>query len=567
MKLNFFEKFLIAWGLFWGILGMGLYFLGLLSLFYSNVVITYGLICFIVLIFFLYSSLRGRRPWQSDAGCHRERQRGDLFIGLILITFLAFAVLNFLIMLAPEVGFDALWYHLTLPKIYLMTHHVSYLSGGLLYYSVMPRLVEMIYGFGLALDHTGNLPKIIHYLFGFSWFGAIYLFARLFLERRYALLTALVCYGTYLVTWLSGTAYIDLIVAYYSAMALWGVFRSLRVEAPLAMEQSIFLYLAAIFMGFTLASKLYGLILLAVLVGILIFSKTNWKIVLRFTIIAILIVLPFYLQAYISTGNPFYPVFSVKESALAMYTGGYSNLKDWYLLGWWRHLPSLFLGMIIYSFTPIFSLIFLVFFAKSWKKMLPLLISFLGFFFLWSLNPVQEPRYFIVILPVLATISIYTLVNISWKVFKVLAFVLLLVGFAYNFSYAKSNFKETLELVFSKNPRENYLQARLTPPRNFYDFSGNFTREVGNKKVLTVNVHNLFYVDFNFYDWSFIENKYDSDLSATLMGKELKNNGYSYVLIGHLNVAQWLELPQEEVDKNFKLILKENDFSLYEILN
>lgn len=440
----------------------------------------------------------------------------------------------------------------------MVTYHVSYLPGGLLYYSVMPRLAEMIYGFGLSLDHTGMLPKIIHYLFGFAWAASTYLFARLFLGRKHALLVSLICYGTYLTTWLSQTAYIDLIVAFYSAMALWGTFKYLENRHP------NYLYLSAIFMGLTLASKLYGLILLLVIFGVLI-SKANWKMTIRFTGIAIAIVLPFYLQAYFSTGNPFYPVFSVQESALTMYTGGYTNLRDWYLEGWWQHLPNLFWEMVVYRFTPIFSLVFLVFFAKNWQKMLPLLIVFLSFFFLWSLNPVQEPRYFIVILPVIATISIYVLASIEWKIFKVIAIVLALVGLIFNFSYTKSQFKETLEEIFGKNPRQNYLQARLTPPRNFYDFSGTFSQEIQDKKVLTVNIHNLFYLNFNFWDWSFIEDKYDPNASAVTMASELKNNGYNFVLIGHLSAAQWLGLPSDEVDKNFKLILKENDFSLYKI--
>lgn len=557
MKVNFLEKILIFWGVFWGILGLGLYFLGLIGLFYKAVVIVYGLICFWVLIYFFYRQkiFSEIKPFFLRIGKNIKK---DWIIGLILVGFLVFGALNFLILTAPEVGFDALWYHLTLPKIYLMTHRVSYLSGGLLYYSVMPRLAEMIYGFGLAWDHVGTIPRLIHYLFGFAWAGATYLLARLFLDRRYALLTALTCYGTYLVTWLSATAYIDLIVAFYAAMALWGVFKYLENRL------SWYLYLAAIFMGLVLSSKLYGLILLVVLITVLIL-KISWKITLRFVGIALVIVLPFYLQAYFATGNPFYPVFSVQESALAMYTGGYSNLKDWYMEGWWQNLPVIFWEMIVYRFAPIFGLIFLVFFVEKWQKMLFLFIAFLSFFFLWSLNPVQEPRYFIVILPVLATISIYVLAGIKWKVFKIIALILLLIGFVFNFTNATEKFKETLELVFGKNPRQSYFQARLTPPRNFYDFSGNFGQKIKDGKVLTVNIHNLFYIDFNFWDWSFIENKYESKASAGAMAYDLKRNGYDYVLIGHLNAAEWLEVSQTDADQNFKLILKENDFSLYKI--
>lgn len=557
MRINFLEKILIWWGLYWGILAMGLYFLGLAGLFYRSIIISFAALCLILLLYFIRKDIISVQ-FKDYLKYVFTIIRKDWVIVLILIAFLSFAVLNFLINLAPEVGFDALWYHLTLPKIYLMTHHVSYLPGGLLYYSVMPRLVEMMYGFGLSVSQSAAVPKMIHFLFGLAWAGGVYITAREYLTRRGALAAALVSYGTYLVTWLSATAYIDLVVAFYAALALWGVLRYLNSE------ENGYLYLAAIFMGLTLSGKLYGLILLVVLVGLLIFSKTSWKMVLSFAGIAIAIVLPFYLQAYFSTGNPIYPVFSVKESALAMYTGGYNNLKDWYLEGWWRNLPHLFWGIVVYRFAPIFSLVFLVFFAKEWKKMLPLLIVFLSFFFLWSLNPVQEPRYFIVILPVLATISIYTLANISWKVFKVLVFVLLLIGFVYNLTYAKSSFEETLELVFGHNPRENYLKARLTPPRNFYDFSGNFGREIRDSKVLTVNVHNLFYIDFNFYDWSFIENRYKNQTIQDI-ADSLNHNDFKFVLIGERDISWWLGANQDDSAKYFQLILSQDGFNLYQL--
>lgn len=571
MKLNFLEKTLVFGGIFWGVLGMGLYFLGLGGLFYRDIVITYGGLCFGGLLYLLYRQkyYSEIKPFFLKIG---QSIKKDWVVGLILAGFAIFAVLNFLIDLGPEVGFDALWYHLTLPKIYLMTHHISYLKGGLLYYSVMPRLAEMIYGFGLALNPGGMLPKIIHYLFGLFWFSGIYIFVRLFLSKKMALLAALAGYGTYLVTWLSQTAYIDLIVAYFSVMALWGVFQYLAKKKPL------FLYLAAIFMGLTLSSKLYGLFLLAAILPILIFSpyakaeclkvedkKTNWRMWLKFAVISLLIVSPFYLQAYLATGNPFYPVFSIQDSALAMYTNGYSSLKDWYIHLWWKELPGLFWQMVIYRFTPFFGLIFLVFFAKKWQRMIWPLIIFLIFFVLWSLNPVQEPRYFIVILPIIALISFYVFENINWRVFKVIAVILLLMGLSYNFSLALGKFKETLEMVFGKNPRENYLHARLESPRNFYDFSGNFRREIKDKKVLTVNVHNLFYADFNFSDWSFVEDKYSLKNSPEESAQKLKKDGFDYVLIGDLKMIEWTSKPQEEIDKYFSSVIQENNFTLYRI--
>lgn len=571
MKFSFLEKILIWWGLFWGALGMGLYFLGLLGLFYRSIAIVFGFFCLLLFLYF-FQKTKVRFSWKPFR---------DWVTILILGGFGVFAVFNFLLLLAPEVGFDALWYHLTLPKIYLATHHVSYLPGGLLYYSVMPRLAEMIYGWGLALDPAGNIPKIIHYLFGLAWFGGTYLVGRQFLSRRYALLAALASYATYLVTWLSQTAYIDLIVAFYAAMALWGIFKylslsndviarspsiSLGINSATKQSPISFLYLAAIFMGLTLSSKLYGLFLFAVVLLILII-KASWRAWLKFVGISFVIVFPFYLQAELATGNPFYPVFSVRDSALEMYTNGYSELRDWYLNLWWKNLPALFWQTLVYRFTPVFSLSLLFFFGKNWRKIILPLLIFMGFFFFWSLNPVQELRYFMAILPVIGVVSFYTWENIDWRYFRYLAFLLFLVGLIYNLTFGLGRFKETVELVLGKNSKENYLRSRLEPPRNFYDFSGRFGREIGNKRVLTANVHNLFYLNFSFWDWSFIEKDYLSKPQAEGLADKLKKDGFDYILIGDWDILEWSGLPKEEVEKYFHEVLKENGFTLYRIVN
>ena len=62
-----------------------------------------------------------------------------LSVILIFILILQGAV-NLVGALGPELGFDALWYHLTLPKIYLENHSINFLPGGLFYYSAMPKL-------------------------------------------------------------------------------------------------------------------------------------------------------------------------------------------------------------------------------------------------------------------------------------------------------------------------------------------------------------------------------------------------------------------------------------------
>jgi len=250
MNLKILPKILIGWGLFWGILGLVFYFLGLVGLYDAWVLIVVAIIFLSVFVaIFIRPPLAEMKIFFKKIT--RDFKKDHLLMILFLI-FILFAVTNFIITLAPETGFDALWYHLTLPKIYLAAHKIQFIKGGLLYYSVMPRLVEMFYGLGLAINPGGFLPKIIHYFFGIFWFLGTYLFARLFLKPKTALMTAVSLYGVFIVTWLSGTAYIDLAVAFFVVMTLWSLFKFFQTQ------DNRLLYLAAIFMGFNLASKTYG---------------------------------------------------------------------------------------------------------------------------------------------------------------------------------------------------------------------------------------------------------------------------------------------------------------------
>ena len=54
-------------------------------------------------------------------------------------------VVNFIGALGPELGFDALWYHLTEAKLFWHTKSLTPIPGNLLYWSGFPRLMELIY--------------------------------------------------------------------------------------------------------------------------------------------------------------------------------------------------------------------------------------------------------------------------------------------------------------------------------------------------------------------------------------------------------------------------------------
>lgn len=125
---------------------------------------------------------------------------------LNLLLLILLILLNLLTVFVPEIGFDALWYHLTLPKLWLFKHQ-WFFSGGLLYYSAMPRLAELI--FIPLVGLSGYIgPKLVQFISGLGTCYLIYKISRnLGLNKLLSLLAVNLFYLTWLVSWQSGSAY------------------------------------------------------------------------------------------------------------------------------------------------------------------------------------------------------------------------------------------------------------------------------------------------------------------------------------------------------------------------
>ncbi len=132
-----------------------------------------------------------------------------LILSLIWIPIIILGILNLLTVFTPEIGFDALWYHLTLPKLWLFKKQ-WFFDGGLLYYSVMPRLTETI--FIPLIKLTGFIgPKFLQYLSGI---GISFLIWKISSKLKFSVvsksLAISIFYCTWLVSWQSGSAYIGI---------------------------------------------------------------------------------------------------------------------------------------------------------------------------------------------------------------------------------------------------------------------------------------------------------------------------------------------------------------------
>jgi hypothetical protein len=119
--------------------------------------------------------------------------------------------------LAPEVEYDALWYHLPFPTAYLAAG--SLVDFPCQYTSYYPMGTELLFGYAIALDGP-VAAKLVHFGFGGLLVLASYDLGAQIASRRVGLIAAAILAVTPTVLWEATTAYIDLSTAFFVALSL-----------------------------------------------------------------------------------------------------------------------------------------------------------------------------------------------------------------------------------------------------------------------------------------------------------------------------------------------------------
>lgn len=359
---------------------------------------------------------------------------------MFLVLLILASLVNLVAALGPELGFDALWYHLTIPKIYQMWGKIDFIPGGLLYYSAMPRLGEFLYLVGDRGAHLINLA---------AGLGAAYITYKIArkigLSSFFSFLSSLIFYATPLVGWQSGSAYVDLIRTFFEALALYWVLSNRN-------------FLGGIAAGLAISTKTLALGSLGIL---WLLSKLSW----RFLLPAVLIAAPWFIWAYFKTGYPFYPI----GAWLSLGTPGFE-------------LPG-----------PIYLMV-LPFFFKVKKP--GLLTAYVVLSFLvWLITPhTGEGRF---LLPYLPAWSVLAAVIIQkYKLLLPVAVLIAVINIGYR---AAANIK-VLPYLAGRETKEQYLCKHLDfSTAVFVDCDGWFAKNIkAPDLVLVKGFHNLYYINFPF---------------------------------------------------------------------
>ncbi len=358
----------------------------------------------------------------------KPTKMGGILIGLLGLQ----AVVNLIGALGPELGFDALWYHLTIPKIWLAAHKIFFIPDGRYYYSVIPKIVEMTYIIPMSIGWDIG-PKIIHWGFGLLALVGIYKLSRKWLSQEYSILAGVIFYANLVVGWQSITAYVDLGRTFFEITALY-----------LLISKSI--YKSALVLGLAISTKLIAIGSLPIFLFLLILEKYPYKTLFKFTVLTLLIPLPWFVFAYIATGNPVYPVFS-----------GYdlSSVRHWSdaITIFFRSADPL---------TPVY-IMMLPLVIYYWKK-LPREITFYCLLALgvWFVTPrTGGGRFILPYLPAFSVLSALIIKQITNQAIKKVAIIFVMLISVVSIGYrAVANWK-FIPVVTGRQSTQEFLDKNL----------------------------------------------------------------------------------------------------------
>ncbi len=466
-----------------GIYSYLIYSLGLLGILYKENIF------FLTLVFIVFSLIVFKPKFNFSINKKIPK--------LLFLLFIILMMVNLAGVLGPELGFDALWYHLTLPKIYLSMHRIVHIPGGLFYYSDMPKLIENLYISSISLIGE-SLAKLVHFSFGILSSFAVYKLSRKFLHPKFAFISALIFYSNLVVGWESITSYVDLARTFFEIMALWG-FVNWRENK----EKKWFIE-SAFCLGLAISTKLLSLSSLLIFLILILYFTKNLKNIIQYTAISLFVPLPYFLFSAIQTGNPVYPIFSsiYKMSVDLSLLNPLIFFRDLWLLFTRSQDP---LSPIYIIFLP-----FIFLFFKRFNSELKLICiySFISLF-IWYITPrTGGGRFILPYLPALSIIAGAVIDKLqNYKLLKRLSIYSVIFVSLISIFYRSIVNSKYIPVLFGTESKDKFLSDNLNFSfGDFYDTDGYFKEHINaSDKVLLYGFHNLYYIDFPLIDSSYVK--------------------------------------------------------------
>lgn len=252
-----------------------------------------------------------------------------VWLGLVLLIGLSLIYALFAHALVPPVDYDAIAYHLAIPKLYVAAHGLTYIPY--IVYANWPLGTEMLFLIGLILNSEA-LAQLITLGFTLLLYAGLVLFSQRWLPMRAGWVAAAILGSMQIVIRLAGTGLIEVPLTCYTFLAFYALWHWRQSEGM------GWLVLSALLAGCAAMTKLNGAaaaIILATVALVLLLLSRRPILALRtfvtYGLISFLVVLPWYVKTWVYTGNPLWPF-------LMPLLGGrdWDDLGNTYLFGYIR---------------------------------------------------------------------------------------------------------------------------------------------------------------------------------------------------------------------------------------
>lgn len=359
-------------------------------------------------------------------------------LGLAIWTaILIVLIVEVLLGALPPISRDELTHHLAIPKLYAKVGRI--IEVPMAPYAYYPMLLDMLYTPWVywGIDFV---PKWIHALFGFLTGLVLYAELSQRMNAVYGLLGFFFFISTPAVLRLSHWGYIDLGITFYSTASLFCLLRWRGHRASFR-----WLMLAALSLGFALATKPNGLVAALVLALLVVWVQVKpprgrfsqlcreWVLFGGFALIPFL---PWLAKNWWQTGNPFFPLLGsffagkLSTGVTAVGFGGIGLFAKrellyqeniWQIIG--LPIRAFFSGQDDNPqfFDGVLTLVLIIFlpwaFKGKWLEEKKLLAGFALLYFLYALFLVDlRIRYVLLIVPPLVALAIYGVFNVYLRI-------------------------------------------------------------------------------------------------------------------------------------------------------
>ena len=349
---------------------------------------------------------------------------------------LVFLIIEVALGLLPPTSRDELTHHLAIPRLYAKAGAI--IEVPIAPYAYYPMLLDMLFTPWVYWGYD-FVPKLIHALYAYLTGMLLYAYLARRMNATYGLVGFFLFVSTPVIARLSHWGYIDLGITLYTAAALLALLRWREEREALR-----WLSLAALSLGFALATKPNGLVAGLVISFIFLLSLVKpprkkpvliGREMLLFGGLTLLPFSPWLVKNWFQTGNPFFPllgnVFASRTLAHGESVGGGLGIftkrellygeNIWQILGLPLRIffsgqddnPQLFDGVL----TPVLILLLPWAFKGKWLEDKKILAGFALVFLLYALFLVDlRIRYILPIVPALVVLATYGVFNVYLRI-------------------------------------------------------------------------------------------------------------------------------------------------------